>query len=217
MIIYLALIGFVRSDVDLKRYNLKNIAQPADKPWQLKIDDDFNVTYNFRIPIPKTEWCQREDCLVAVRYHEGECECYGATGNEELNPIENNDGVSFKYNGGEQTSHLTSVIYLRCDKKNTEHSAKKDRAQLFITIPSKYGCKLPQPLGWGWIFIFVLLGAAVLFILIGIPIQCIRGKRGLDAIPFYLFWVSIPRMVSTGFKVVFAPCCQKKSGFNELD
>lgn len=77
---------------------------------------------------------------------------------------------------------------------------------------SPQGCKISKKsgLGFGSIMLIILAACVVLFFAIGIPIQYfVRHKKGLEIIPFFAFFVSIPGLVLDGVKFIFSPCCKR--------
>lgn len=78
---------------------------------------------------------------------------------------------------------------------------------------SPQGCKVAKKSGlsFGSIMLIAIGACIVLFFVIGIPIQYfVRHKRGLEMIPLFSFFASIPGLVLDGVKFIFSPCCRKK-------
>ncbi|KAK2945846.1 hypothetical protein BLNAU_19214 [Blattamonas nauphoetae] len=199
----------------LSKFNLKPLIKEPGKVYETSIGFG-TVKWNFRTPFEGTSGtsCAGGDCIIHLSYDDiGTCTCFGKDGTETYNLLGSNNGLCFMYSNGPD-GDKTVRYDLVCAKQEHLSAESPNGTYIQIEHQSPYGCMKSAGLGWGWIFVIVLFGGLLLLFIIGIPVnKCIRKKTGIEVIPFFIFWSSLPRMTLEGIKCLFSPCRRKRQGF----
>ncbi|KAK2958309.1 hypothetical protein BLNAU_6796 [Blattamonas nauphoetae] len=200
----------------LKLFNTKGLVKPEDKPYEV-VRQSFTYLYNFRKPLLSSLCTSGYDtnCIALLRSSQGTCSCMGVLDNEDISLLPDDKGFKIRYTNPLQ-GYSTDVT-VTCAKTHV-FTVVDTGNSLNITIEDKAGCRGGGGIGWGWIFLIALLASIVLFLAIGIPINAIaRKKKGVEIIPLFALWVSLPRLVLEGVKCLFSPCKKKRQGFSDIE
>jgi len=72
-------------------------------------------------------------------------------------------------------------------------------------------------LSGGWIFVIILLCLVVVYIVAGIILnKFVRHQSGLDLIPNFEFWKSLPGLVKDGVFFILRPCLGNRGGYTNV-
>lgn len=129
-----------------------------------------------------------------------------------------NEGVTVEFTGGD--SNRKMIIDFVCDpsinRGKPEFTGENPYLQYNFQWKTQHACALPETFSPGiWALIGYaecgdrLLklssfgGFAVLYLLLGLIVNKVRGKSGLHLIPNYTFWKSFPRLVWDGIVYFF--------------
>ena len=162
-------------------------------------NDEGTVTESLRIPAGET-------CRVWGRLDDYKVEDMMFPSTDE-NP--HGEGIRIKYSGGDicdltQNTKREAWAEIECSVSQSGAGAlleviKSNPCRVVLKMKSTHACSVAM-FGWGMSFLTIFFLVVLIYCLGGALVNSkMYGRRGVELIPHYAFWIEFPGLVRDGF------------------
>jgi len=211
-------------------YDLSSLTKPTNAPWTGKeANPNFEYYWNFcqnLQGVPSQVGSTGPATVIQIDLAANAAYAVGKIDTQAITEISGGLEFTYKNNvdsfcrdvGGTPNIQRTTTIMIACDEGSsgdissiTEPSNPSDpnfKCRYQINMKHKAACKKgsgigPGGLSGGSIFLIIFFVLATVYVVGGIVFNKVRNNaEGVDMIPNFGFWASIPGLVVDGFKFI---------------
>jgi len=222
--------------------DLNNLAKSNGNYGNMKSPDGWDYFVNFCAPVNHA--CNGDSSYMAIQtYQDNDCNSIAAkaadasSSNVAISDTAGAEGsppeVTLRYSGGEggRTASFRCICAEKQSEPEVAYSSGAGTTAYSFTVTAKACCPgslgghggrsipLGPVYGIGGLLITLAVVAIILFFVIGIIVQAVRGVRGPQMIPFFNFWKQVPILFWLGIswlpQVIIAKVKNKKSLYEQ--